>query len=109
VVNDAVNRRVFDGRFDRAHAVEVFVRHVADVRAAVPPERLLVFEVAQGWEPLCGFLNVPVPDEPFPHANDAGEFRRWRARTAARALGPPLVVAALAVAAAVVVGRRLSR
>ena len=43
----------------------------------VPSERLLVFEVKQGWEPLCQFLGVPVPqDKPFPHLNDTAEFRR---------------------------------
>ncbi|WP_194243957.1 sulfotransferase [Nonomuraea phyllanthi] len=46
--------RVFDGRIgDRAHVLGVFERHVAEVKAAIPAERLLVFEVGQGWEPLC--------------------------------------------------------
>ena len=40
------------------------------VKATVPPERLLVFSVKEGWEPLCNFLDQPVPDEPFPHIND---------------------------------------
>ena len=44
--------------------------HTAEVRAAVPPERLLVFNVTDGWEPLCNFLGVPVPDTPFPNVND---------------------------------------
>ena len=39
------------------------------VRAEVPADRLLVYEVTQGWEPLCAFLGVPVPDEPFPSAS----------------------------------------
>jgi hypothetical protein len=42
--------------------------------AALPPERLLVFDVTEGWEPLCAFLGVPVPDAPFPHVNSAEEF-----------------------------------
>jgi hypothetical protein len=37
----------------------------------VPPERLLFFDVKEGWEPLCKILNFPVPDESFPRANDA--------------------------------------
>jgi len=37
----------------------------------VPPERLLVMDLKEGWEPLCGFLDLPVPEEPFPRANDA--------------------------------------
>jgi hypothetical protein len=41
----------------------------------VPAERLLVYEVAEGWEPLCDFLGVPVPDAPMPHLNDTKSFR----------------------------------
>ena len=40
----------------------------------MPPERLLVYEVKEGWEPLCRFLGVPVPQTPFPHVNDAETF-----------------------------------
>ncbi|WP_231333298.1 sulfotransferase family protein [Actinomadura graeca] len=72
---------VFGGRAgDRAHAIEVFRRHTEEVKAAIPPGRLLVYEVREGWEPLCAFLGVPVPDEPFPRVNDREEFRRGRSR-----------------------------
>ncbi|TDD93308.1 sulfotransferase family protein [Actinomadura rubrisoli] len=71
--------RLFDGRIDdRAHALKVFERHVAEVKAVVPPERLLVFDVREGWEPLCAFLGVPVPDEPFPRVNEREAFQRKR-------------------------------
>ncbi len=61
----------FGGRFDdEAHAIAVFEAHNAEVRAAVPADRLLVHHVAQGWEPLCDFLGVDVPPEPFPHVNE---------------------------------------
>lgn len=43
----------------------------ARVTATVPEDKLLVMELKQGWEPLCGFLGLPVPDEPLPRANDA--------------------------------------
>jgi hypothetical protein len=49
-------------------------RHHEEVKATVPPERLLVWSVTEGWEPLCEFLEVPVPDVPFPHVNDSKEF-----------------------------------
>jgi hypothetical protein len=65
----------FGGRFgDAEHAVKVFNEHNEAVRRAIPADRLLVFEVSEGWEPLCGFLGVPVPDEPFPHSNDREAF-----------------------------------
>ena len=41
----------------------------------MPPHQLLVFDVREGWEPLCKFLDVPVPATPFPNINDAGEVR----------------------------------
>lgn len=66
----------FGGRFaDREHAVRVFEEHNEAVRREVPADRLLVFEVARGWQPLCDFLGVPVPDAPFPRANDGATFR----------------------------------
>jgi hypothetical protein len=45
------------------------------MRARLPPERLLTFQVSEGWEPLCGFLDVPVPSGPFPLINTTAEFR----------------------------------
>jgi hypothetical protein len=49
-------------------------RFQEEVQANVPAERLLVWSVSDGWEPLCEFLEVPVPDTPFPHLNDSKEF-----------------------------------
>jgi hypothetical protein len=88
---------LFDGRFaERDHAIAAFERHVEHVRATCPPDRLLVFDVAEGWEPLCAFLDVPVPDRPFPRLNDAKQVRRALAvvRYGTRAL-PVLAVVLL--------------
>ena len=49
-------------------------RYQEEVKQAVPSDRLLVWSVQEGWEPLCEFLEVPVPDAPFPKTNDAREF-----------------------------------
>lgn len=57
-------------------AVEQFRAHTDQVVAAVPADRLLVYKVGDGWEPLCDFLGVPVPSEPFPRVNDRAEFTR---------------------------------
>ncbi len=51
-----------------------FVAHLDTVRSTIPAERLLVYEVKQGWEPLCTFLDVPVPEGPFPRSNNRSEF-----------------------------------
>jgi len=72
---DVIVRRAFDGRLDDpAHIKRCFERHNAAVKAALPPERLLVFEASQGWAPLCRFLGVPVPAGPFPRVNSTTEF-----------------------------------
>lgn len=51
-----------------------FFDHYDTIRDACPKERLLEYEVSQGWEPLCKFLDLPIPDQPFPNINDADEF-----------------------------------
>jgi hypothetical protein len=69
----------FSGRFeDREHAITVFERHNAEVVRIVPAHRLLIYQVSQGWSPLCGFLGVPPPDDqPFPQANSTESFRAY--------------------------------
>jgi sulfotransferase family protein len=77
-IAELVWERDFDGRFEeREHAIETFERHNEEVRQRVPPERLLVYEVKEGWGPLCEFLGVEVPERPFPHLNDTEAFRGW--------------------------------
>jgi hypothetical protein len=49
-------------------------RYNAEVQEVVPSERLLVWTAGDGWEPLCEFLEVPVPDTSFPCVNDSKEF-----------------------------------
>ena len=67
----AILEETFDNRFeDKAHAIEIFNRHTQEVRDTIDPARLLVFDVKEGWAPLCRFLEVPIPDEPFPRLND---------------------------------------
>jgi hypothetical protein len=77
---------MFQGRFeDKPFALEIYHGHNAHVRRVIPPERLLVFDVHEGWKPLCEFLEVPIPEgKPFPRLNDAEEFRS-RIRRGARA------------------------
>jgi hypothetical protein len=73
---------------DKARMIAAFLAHNAEVRRAIPPERLLVYEVAQGWGPLCAFLGVPEPDAPMPHANSTDDFKTMiRNRLAARSPG----------------------
>lgn len=67
---------VFDGGMaDRARATGVFRRHIEEVRDTISPERLLVYEVKDGWEPLCAFLGRAVPAITFPHLNSSRQFK----------------------------------
>lgn len=70
-------KNTFHDRFaDKAYAVSVFNAHIAEVKRLVPADKLLVYEVKQGWRPLCAFLEVPVPEGPFPRLNDSAAFNR---------------------------------
>ena len=71
VVGDLFDRRMHD----RDHVISVYERHNAEVRALIAPERLLDYEVASGWGPLCDFLGVTAPEGPMPKANSTEEFQ----------------------------------
>lgn len=71
MVRKAILADIFDNRFeDKEHTIDVFKHHIQEVRDTVEPARLLVFDVREGWEPLCRFLGVPVPSDLFPRLND---------------------------------------
>jgi hypothetical protein len=67
---------------NRQAALAAFRRQSAEVRATIPPDRQLVFEIADGWGPLCRFLGVHEPAEPFPHNNSILSY--WKRDRTAR-------------------------
>lgn len=68
-------RKFFGNQFgNKQKAIEIYRRHEADVRATIPAGQLLLYNISDGWEPLCEFLGVPVPEAPFPQANSRKEF-----------------------------------
>ncbi len=70
-----VAEQVFGGRpDDRAHAIATYEAHVEEVKATISPDRLLIYSVGSGWEPLCRHLGLPVPDAPFPRRNASDDF-----------------------------------
>ena len=99
MVNALVWNGTFGGRFrDKDHAIAVYHRHVEEVRRRVPADKLLVFDVKEGWEPLCRFLGVPIPGGiPFPHLNEGRETLEALARE--RLFGPWLRKVPIALAA----------
>jgi len=75
IATKLLGRNVFQGEFyDRDHIIGLYEKNIADVQAAFDDDRLLTFNLGDDWEPLCQFLECPVPDEPFPHTNQPGKF-----------------------------------
>lgn len=61
---------------EKERAILAFEQHNAAVKEYIPPEKLLAYEVKEGWEPLCGFLDQPVPGASFPYENQGEGFVR---------------------------------
>jgi hypothetical protein len=77
MIQELLWERPFGGRFgDRDHAIGVYQAHITEVTETVPAERLLIFLVSEGWQPLARFLGAPVPRAPFPRLNDSATLRR---------------------------------
>jgi hypothetical protein len=74
MANGVVSRSGFPPGLDRQGLIRAFETHNEAVKEAVPASQLLVFQVKDGWDPLCAFLDAPVPAEAFPRTNDRGEF-----------------------------------
>lgn len=107
LAKDIIWQGTFDGRFeDKDYAIEVFERHNEMVKRRVPPERLLVYEVKEGWGPLCEFLGVPEPDEPFPRLNDTAQMRRGMKAVRALSVAAPAALVLLAATVFVFLARR---
>ena len=72
---DMILEDTFHGRFeDKAYANEIYEQHYADVIKGIDPERLLTYQISEGWAPLCEFFGKPVPDAPFPYENSLSEY-----------------------------------
>jgi len=72
---ELVVKAAFQGELNNPdHAVAMFNQHTAEVKASIEPQRLLVFDVREGWEPLCAFLQRPIPEGDFPKTNSRDEF-----------------------------------
>jgi len=65
-----------DYQYGTETAKQVYIDHNAEIRRIVPEKNLLVFNVKEGWAPLCDFLGEQVPDEAFPRRNDKVAFAK---------------------------------
>lgn len=69
-----IARTGFPNGLDATGLGRAFAAHMDAVKATIPADRLLVYQVKEGWTPLCAFLGVAEPREPFPRSNDRAEF-----------------------------------
>ncbi|MEQ8206644.1 MAG: sulfotransferase [Woeseia sp.] len=74
MADDVIAKTGFPAGLDREGLVQAFTAHNDAVKETIPAKQLLLFEVKDGWEPLCNFLGVPVPTETFPRTNHREEF-----------------------------------
>lgn len=74
MAGDVIAKTGFPPDLDRDGLIKAFIAHNDAVKETIPASQLLVFEVKRGWEPLCTFLDAPIPAEAFPRTNDRGEF-----------------------------------
>lgn len=97
MINATIWEGVFDGRFaDKDHAIKVFEENIQEVKRTIPEQQLLIHEAKDGWEPLCEFLNKPVPSTPYPRTNDSADMFK-RIKTLKRLQLVPWVLAAALV------------
>ena len=59
---------------DKEFVLAKFQQRIDDVKEAIPAERLLIYQVTEGWAPLCEFLNVSIPEGDFPRSNAKVDF-----------------------------------
>lgn len=76
LMHKIVIQQTFDERMaDRDHVIKAYERRNEEIQRRVPPERLLIFRISEGWAPLCQFLDKSVPNESFPKTNTTAEYR----------------------------------
>ena len=71
-----LTRHAYNDDWSKQNMINCYLAHIENVKKLCPPKQLLLFNAADGWEPLCTFLGVPIPDEPYPHLCDTKDF--WK-------------------------------
>jgi len=106
-IAEIIWRGTFEGKFEeKHHAIEVFNRHNEEVKGRVPSEQLLVYEVKEGWGPLCEFLGVEEPANPFPRFHEAADTQRLIRAVRVFSVVMPTTLALLVGIAALILLRR---
>lgn len=75
MIRKLIGETAFKGDWSKENVIACYKAWVEDVKSNCPPDKLLVFEVSEGWDPLCSFLGKSVPIVPFPNVNDTAAFQ----------------------------------
>jgi hypothetical protein len=78
MLSKVIIRDTFHNDLSKANIIKSFINHNEHVIQCIPSHQLLIFDIRDGWEPLCQFLDKPIPDEPFPNCNEASHFVKFR-------------------------------
>lgn len=79
MANSIILNGIFSGKYEnKSHCINVFKKHIENMRKTIKPEKLLEFNVSEGWEPLSKFLEQKVPNTPFPHTNTRESFHKYK-------------------------------
>eukprot|EP01084_Bolivina_argentea_P233098 392663_1 len=65
---------------------DIYDKHIEEVKSIVPKEQLLIFDVNNGWTELCNFLQVSIPNKPFPKINNSDQLNQFMYRWKMKAL-----------------------
>ena len=78
IVVDFLWNTHFNGKFhDKQFAINVYNQHIERCKKVIPSEQLLIFNVKQGWKPLCDFLDKEIPNNtPFPRGNTTADKQK---------------------------------
>ena len=74
MIDQVIVGKALGGRTDREGILAAYRANAEAARALQAEGRALVFRSSDGWAPLCDFLGVEVPDEPYPKTNARAEF-----------------------------------
>ncbi|KAI9476256.1 MAG: P-loop containing nucleoside triphosphate hydrolase protein [Benjaminiella poitrasii] len=72
---------------DKERMKKIFLDHNEEVKRLIPADKLLVFELENGWEKLCSFLGKEIPDVPYPHINTTAQHQEYVKKMLSRQQG----------------------
>ena len=77
MIHNVITRDCFNNDISKENMISSYLNYIESVKRKCPPEKLLIYNIKDGWEPLCKFLGVSVPNIPFPFGNSTKEYQSF--------------------------------